>query len=164
MVLNDFSRYLKGGAGIQTEINILYKRFEFGVSTSPGFTKVKNDFTLNNNPVNINDKVEVDMGGFSASYAVVYKDYLKISPLAGAVWCSLTKDENAQTKNIFTETIGLQIECNYVTSLGGLTGGLCLPLYLKYNYCFPQRYSNEINSGMHFITIGLGIYAKGNDK
>ena len=160
MALNDFSYYLKGGAGIQTEMDILYKRFEFCASTNPSFTRAKNNFTLNNNTVNINDKVEVGMAGFSVSYAIVYNDYLKISPLAGTVWCSLTKNENTRTKNIFTETIGLQIEYNFggVGALGGLTGGLCLPLYLKYNYCFPQKYGNEINSGMHFITIGLGIY------
>jgi hypothetical protein len=52
-------------------------------------------------------------------------------------------------------------------SLGrGLTYGLCfLPLYIKYNYCFPRRYTNEINSGMHVVAIGLKLlYFKDEDK
>ena len=149
MALNDFSRYLKGGAGVQTEIGVPYKKFEFSASVNANFPKAKNDFILNNNIVNINDKMEADMVGFSAYYAVLYTDYLKISPITGIVWCSLFKDEN-RPQYIFTETIGLQIESHV-----NIGNGSRLPIYLKYNYCFPQRYGNEINSGMHFISIGF---------
>ena len=97
--------------------------------------------------------MEVDMIGFSAYYAVLYTDHLKISPLAGIVWCSLFKNGN-RPQYIFTETVGLQIEPSVIILFG-------LPLYLKYNYCLPQRYCNKINSGTHFISIGLvGVLAR----
>jgi len=167
---NDFSHYLKWGAGVHMGMDILCERFEFGFSINANFAKSKRDFIINNNNIKEKDKVEVDMLGFSLSYAVLYNDYLKISPLAGTVWGALFNDEISRAKRIeykFTGTIGFQVEYyplgNF--SLGGLTGGLCIPFYFKYNYCLPRRYTNEINSGMHFVTIGLSIlYFKSNDR
>jgi len=81
------------------------------------------------------------------------------------VWGSLMKNDNTRTKNLLTPTVGLQFEFGSKYSVGGFTGGAACPLlYLKYNYCFLRRYTNEINSGMHFITIGLGIYYNSHDK
>ena len=165
----NFSQYLKGGAGIQAHISILYKRFEFNYSGGGNFTKAKNHFNLKSNPVDINDVIMVNMKSeLSTYYAVVYKDNLTISPLAGISWHSLGKYDNTKSKTLFTPTIGLQIQYNYgliKSSLGrGLTYGHCLPLYLKYSYCFPRRYTNEIRGGMHIIAIGLKLYIKDEDK
>lgn len=148
LTLNDFSRYLKGGAGIQMKIDVPYKRFVFCASENLGFPKAKSDFILNNNTVNVNDKMQVSVAGFSTSYAILYTENLKISPLAGIGWCALSKNDNSRPKNIFTETVGFQIESRAITLAR-------LPLYLEYNYCFPKKYSNEIHSGMHFISIGV---------
>jgi len=160
---NDFSRYMRGGAGMEVEMGIIYRKFEFCAFTSPHSVKAQKEFTSNNHPIAVNDKLEGGMAGFYVSYAVVYKDYLKASPLVGVGWSGFSKKDTPE-KNLFTGTVGLQIKSTFVTSLGGLTGGLCVPLYLKYNYCFPRKYSNEINSGMHFISIGLGLYIKDDDK
>lgn len=168
MVVDDFSRYLKWGAGMQMEINVLYKRLGICALVTGSYTKAKEDIIIGKglnsgySTINVNDKFKVFMNGFSLSYAVVQNRYLKISPFAGIAWCALYKDKDVRTKYKFTETTGLQFEYNFggKYSVGGFTGGLCSVLYLKYNYCFPRRYHNEIHSGMHFITLGLGMHYK----
>ena len=167
---NDFSHYLKWGTGgMHVGMDIICGRSEFGFSANGVTSKAKKDFIINYANIEENDKVDVQMFGFSFSYAVVYNDFLKISPLVGTAKGALYNEEISRAKRIenkFTGTIGFQIEYRPLEhSLGGLTGGLCMPWYLKYNYCFPRRYTNEINSGMHFITIGLSIwYLKDDDK
>lgn len=162
----NFYNYMKGGMGLQFDINALYKRFEFNFSLNGHFTKVKKDFILNNNPMSKNDIILTSTLGLLASYAIVYNDYLKISPHAGISWCELApNDENLSPKSLFTPAIGLLIQYNsMVTSLGGLTNGFCAPYYLKYNYCFPRKYTTDINSGMHIISIGFKLLYKDRDK
>lgn len=163
----NFSQYLKGRAGAQIHLSALYKRFEFSLSINSNFTRAKKDFILNNNPVSINDKIEVTTPALSAYYAVIYKDYLTISPHAGISWASLEQGKDIKPKNLLTPSVGFQIQHYGLgeSSLGrGLTYGLCIPLYLKYSYCFPRRYTNEIRGGMHIIAIGLKLYIKDEDK
>ena len=166
MQTGNLSYLLKNTTGYQVQLAWLMKRLAIEGCVSGYTTKSPSEFSLGTEHVPRQSTLEFYTVGIQASYAVVYSDYWRISPLIGPGWNALLRQDSSISGNRLTGVIGVKAEFNLLgrTNLGGLTSGLVLPIYCKYLYAMPIALAPNLTGGAHYVSVGMEIYIKEGDK
>ena len=166
MPVGNLSSFLKNTTGYQVQLAFLLKRLTIEGCVSGYLAKSQSEFSVGTAHLPLQSPLEFYTVGIQASYAVVYSDYWRISPLIGPGWNALLRQDSSISGNRLTGVIGVKAEFNLFgrTNLGGLTSGLVLPIYCKYLYAMPIALAPNLTGGAHYVSVGMEIYIKEGDK
>ena len=155
MPTGNLSSLLKNSTGYQVQLAWLMKRLAIEGCVSGSISTTKSEFALGAERVPFPSPFEFYTVGIQASYAVVYSDSWRISPLIGPGWSAFLRQDSSISGNRLTGVIGVKAEFNVFgrTNLGGLTSGLVLPFYCKYLYAMPVALAPNLTGGSHFFSV-----------
>ncbi|MDR0518205.1 MAG: hypothetical protein LBH25_14315 [Fibromonadaceae bacterium] len=165
---NSYTNYIPLGVAF----DIYYKRFEFSMQAyfNSIKSKTKKDFSYSKGVYKKDEGMQTLIDEVSLGYNIIDYDSFKISPFFGIARTTIEPTEINEIEelkeisiNALAYTTGLNLSVRiydpFVEAKVKTSGGVFLRL--RYEYVMPnlsRKY--DISGGMHFITIGVSVFAK----
>ena len=158
--------------------DICYKKFELYLRDYIGFNQTKKDFDYSLGTHKKGSRTMVFLPEASLGYAALDNDRFKISPFAGIGGLDIGATMNAIENTPELKEVSLKFTTTYILGfnfdikLGEKKPPVSKPktnygfIRIRYAYAMPQfeKKYDGITGNMHYITIGIGGFARGTKR